>query len=63
MLSGSGFSIPSASAGRLSVIRFSHSSCTGSSGLSRQNNMHRNTVKISPRLQESKKCIALRILS
>ena len=48
-------SIPRARAGRESVTRFSHSSCTGLRGAwGNENTVARKMVKISPMLQESK---------
>ena len=55
MIPSSTGSIPRASAGRESVTRLSHSSCTGTSGIcAKSSTVAKKMVIISPMLQESR---------
>ena len=62
MRSCSPSSMPSASAGKVSVMRFIHNKCMGRRSVN-PNMVAANTAITSARLLESKNCIAFRILS
>ena len=62
MISSSASSVPKAKAGKQSVTRLIHNKCTGSK-ISKPNKVAMKIHNTSLKLDPSKNCIALRILS